>query len=82
MAQNFTDEQKTLLRDAFNGIDEDDSGYIEKRELINLYKEVADELGEPFDMDKAEADFKKSDTNGDGKIDFNEFVANLSHFVI
>ena len=33
-------------------------------------------------MEKAEADFKKSDTNGHGKIDFNEFVANLSHFVI
>ena len=56
MAQNFTDEQKTLLRDAFNGIDEDDSGYIEKRELMNLYREVSEELGEVFDPEKAEKD--------------------------
>ena len=82
MSTKFTAEQMELLKDAFSGIDEDDSGFIEKRELINLYKEVASELGEAFDLKKAESDFTQSDTNGDNKIDFDEFVQNLSHFVI
>ena len=82
MAAKFSSEQLELLRDAFNGIDEDDSGYIERMELISLYKEVAAELGEPFDQSKAEEDFVKTDTNKDGRIDFDEFVNNLSHFVL
>ena len=78
----FTEEQLQLLRDAFNGIDEDDSGYIEKHELITLYKEIANEMGEQFDLVKAEADFAKCDEDKNGKIDFDEFIKHLSHFVI
>ena len=66
MADKFSAEQLELLKDAFSGIDEDDSGFIEQKELVNLYKEVAEELGEKFDLEKAKEDFSKSDTNGDG----------------
>lgn len=78
----FTTEQIELLRDAFNGIDEDDSGFIEKAELITLYKEIAEEMGEIFDNAKAEEDFRKCDEDQNGKIDFDEFIKHLSHFVI
>ena len=78
----FTNDQIELLKDAFNGIDENDNGYIEKNELIALYKEIATEMGEAFDLAKAEEDFHKSDEDNNDKIDFNEFVKNLSHFVL
>ena len=78
----FNEKQMDLLRDAFNGIDEDDSGFIEKGELITLYKEIACEMGENFDLGKAEEDFAKCDEDNNGKIDFDEFVKHLSHFVI
>jgi len=71
-----------LLRDAFNGIDEDDSGFIEKGELFTLYKEIASEMGETFDKSQAEKDFLKCDEDKNGKIDFKEFVKHLSHFVV
>ena len=79
---NFTEEQMELLKDAFSGIDEDDSGFIEKTELVTLYKEIASEMGESFDLAKAEEDFEKCDEDQNGKIDFDEFVKHLSHFVI
>lgn len=78
----FTPEQHALLQDAFNGIDEDDSGYIEKAELVTLYKEIAAEMGEQFDLAKAEEDFNNCDENQDGVIDLYEFKKHLSHFVI
>jgi len=78
----FTPEQMDLLRDAFSGIDEDDSGFIEKSELITLYKEIAEEMGEVFDSEKAEEDFLKCDEDQNGKIDLEEFIKHLSHFVI
>ena len=71
-----------LLKDAFDGIDEDSSGFIEKGELVVLYKEIAAEMGEQFDLAKAEEDFSKCDEDDNGKIDFDEFVKHLSHFVV
>ncbi len=78
----FTEEQMELLRDAFSGIDEDDSGFIEKSELVTLYREISTEMGEQFDLVKAEQDFEKCDEDKNGKIDFDEFVKHLSHFVL
>ena len=80
--ERFNQEQLEMLKDAFCGIDENDNGFIEKGELINFYKEVATEMGESFDLSKAEEDFEKCDEDGNQKIDFNEFVKHLSHFVI
>lgn len=78
----FTPEQHALLKDAFDGIDEDDSGFIEKKELITLYKEIAAQMGDEFDLEKAEQDFNNCDDNNDGVIDLEEFKKHLSHFVI
>ena len=79
---NFTPEQMELLRDAFSGIDQDDSGFIDKSELVTLYQEISQEMGEAFDLAKAEADFEKCDEDKNGKIDFDEFIKHLSHFVL
>ena len=80
--KKFTEEEMEILRDAFDAIDENENGFIERSELKSLLKEVADSLGERFNAEEAEKEFTKADTDNNNKIDFNEFVSNLSDYVI
>jgi len=58
-----------LVDDIFNEIDEDRSGYIDRKEMGKLLKNLSEELGNPMpteeDIDKK---MKKLDLNKDGKI--------------
>ena len=58
------------MREAFKIFDRDNNGYIDLREL----KTVITRMGEPFTDEEAEEIFKAADLNGDGKLDYDEFV--------
>jgi Ca2+-binding EF-hand superfamily protein len=66
----MSDDQLSELRDAFNAMDKDGNGYIEKRELKNLLLALGES---PTDKDVDDM-FKAADVNGDGQISFEEFA--------
>jgi calcium-dependent protein kinase len=57
-----------LLKATFRRFDADGSGIIEAKDLKTL-------LGETFEGEKVEDLVKEADTNGDGKISYDEFLA-------
>jgi len=59
------------LREAFDYNDRDGDGRI----LVNEFAEMLDELEADMSPTDIEIGFKDIDTNDDGLIDFNEFVA-------
>ena len=59
------------LKQAFNKVDTSKDGAISKEELKVLLKE----LGEAFTDEAAEDMIKVADLDGDGKIQFDEFLA-------
>ncbi len=67
MAQNMTDQQ---LRKKFRELDTDNSGYLEREELLVGVRQVN------ADITEAEVDeyIAKVDKNADGKISYEEFV--------
>lgn len=58
------------LREAFKMFDKDKSGYIEAREIAT----VAFTLGEALTEDELLDFMKEADTDGDGRLNYNEFV--------
>ena len=58
------------IRELFKIFDEDNSGDIDKFELIRSFNG----LGHEIDVERAEAMIKAVDTDGNGKIDINEFT--------
>ena len=64
-------ENESSIRRAFRTLDKDGNGYITAREL----KEVMSKLGEKLTTKEVEELVYESDTNGDGRIDIDEFVA-------
>lgn len=58
-----------IYRSLFDKLDEDNSGYLEKKEVLKLLYFFG---GDEWDEDDAERFIEKHDTNGDGKLDFNE----------
>lgn len=69
--QKPTEEQLDELREAFEYNDRDSDGRIQLDEFI----EMLDELESEIDDKEATVGFRDIDTNDDGLIDFEEFVA-------
>ena len=62
------------LREAFRIFDKDKSGYIDGREIIL----VTSTLGQALSQEELEAFMAEADLDGDGKLDYNEFVAMMT----
>ena len=59
-----------MCREAFEIFDEDGDGYIECTELIRVLTAIGDTLTDK----EADELIKEADLNGDGKINYVEFV--------
>ena len=58
------------LREAFRIFDKDKSGYIDGKEIIL----VTGTLGQALSDEELQAFMAEADLDGDGKLDYNEFV--------
>ena len=58
------------LREAFRIFDKDRSGYIEAKEIMT----VTTTLGQVLSKDELEAFMKEADLDGDGRLNYEEFV--------
>ena len=67
----MTAEQVAKLRTAFDAIDVNKDGYIGGAELQGLLGQL---LGADASAEEVERLIKLADANGDGKIDFEEFL--------
>ena len=70
MSVKLTAEQAAELKKAFEVMDANKDGVVTKDELKNLLKG----LGEDVTDDVVDEMIKIADDNGDGKIQFEEFV--------
>mmetsp|Transcript_14815 Transcript_14815/g.27799 ORF Transcript_14815/g.27799 Transcript_14815/m.27799 type:complete len:164 (+) Transcript_14815:73-564(+) len=68
-ASKLTDEQRSMLKAAFDDIDTNSSGSIEAGEL----KAVLTKMSVALSEDQIEAVFKRADVNKDGKLSFEEY---------
>ena len=66
----LTEEQVAELKQAFAAMDTHGDGQVTKEEL----KSLLSQLGESVDDAVIDEMIKIADVNGDGKVDFNEFV--------
>ena len=66
----LSEEQVTELKTAFAAMDTNGDGQVTKEEL----KALLSTLGESVDDADFDEMIKIADVNGDGKVDFNEFV--------
>jgi len=64
---------KAILKEAFAVFDKDKSGSISAAEL----RHVISNLGEPVDEDEMEEMMNEADKDGNGQINYNEFVGVL-----
>uniref|UniRef100_A0A7S1EQ50 EF-hand domain-containing protein n=1 Tax=Timspurckia oligopyrenoides TaxID=708627 RepID=A0A7S1EQ50_9RHOD len=75
MARKMTNTSRDLeIMEAFKVFDRDASGKISASEL----KQVMNSLGENLSDEEIEQMLKEADVNGDGEIDYDEFVKMLS----
>ena len=70
MSNNATGRE---LAEAFKVFDREGNGYITSQELKHVMLKVADELSE----EEVDAMIKQADVNGDGQIEYEEFIALL-----
>ncbi|XP_058822567.1 neo-calmodulin-like [Topomyia yanbarensis] len=70
MAEASADQEERELRDAFRVFDKHNRGYITASDL----RAVLQCLGEDLDEEEIEDMIKEVDVDGDGRIDFYEFV--------
>ena len=66
----LSEEQITRLQQGFTTVDTNGDGQVTKEEL----KSLLSQLGESIDDAVIDEMIKIADVNGDGKVDFNEFV--------
>ncbi|CDF37480.1 Calmodulin [Chondrus crispus] len=75
MARKMNNTDKDAeIREAFNVFDKDGSGKISGDELRQIMKS----LGEDLTEEEIQQMIREADTNGDGEIDYEEFVRMLS----
>ncbi|CAK60628.1 unnamed protein product (macronuclear) [Paramecium tetraurelia] len=73
---NNTQKVKKITKVAFNALDEDDSGFLERKELISILNNCADTLKiERPSSEEMDEILKELDENSDGKVSENEFQA-------
>jgi len=65
------DDQDDEMREAFKVFDKDNNGFISPQEL----RSVMFKLGEKLSDDEIAEMIREADANGDGQVDYNEFVA-------
>lgn len=70
MKQSKDVDQTIEIREAFKIFDRDGNGYIDAKEL----KQVVTRMGEALTSAEADEFMKEADLDGDGKLDYNEFV--------
>jgi calmodulin len=75
LSNNTEDETEKQLMDAFRVFDKDNNGSISRDEFRN----VMNSLGEVFTEDDLEMMIIEADTNGDGQIDYAEFVQMITN---
>ncbi|KAH8925291.1 calmodulin [Atractiella rhizophila] len=63
-------DREKELRETFKVFDADGNGYITKAEIESVMKKLGDQLS----SEQLDEMLKEADTNGDGKIDYNEFA--------
>ncbi|KAH1182843.1 parvalbumin-like EF-hand-containing protein [Mauremys mutica] len=67
-------EQEEQVRKAFQLLDKDNSGFIEWNEIKYILSTVPSTMpAMPLSDEEAEAIIQAADTDGDGRIDFQEF---------
>merc|ERR1711997_1044153 len=69
-------DQMESLKEAFKIFDKNKSGYIDKNEL----KSVTTTLGQSLTTDEFDAFWKEADSNGDGKLDYEEFIKMMRQY--
>ena len=74
MADQLTEEQTAEFREAFALFDKDGDGTISTKELGT----VMNSLGQKPTSAELEAMIKEIDTDGNGEIDFDEFLAMMA----
>lgn len=78
-AQVFLREEH--LRNAFSMFDTDNSGKIDAREIIALISGDDAAIDEILDREEVEAVIKEVDVDGDGEVDFEEFILMMRNMV-
>jgi len=63
-------DQTEDLREAFRIFDKDKSGYIDGKEIL----QVTATMGQKLSTDELATFMREADLDGDGKLDYNEFV--------
>jgi len=69
-------DQMESLKEAFKIFDKDKSGYIDRKEL----RSVTTTLGQSLTTDEFDAFWKEADSNGDGKLDYEEFIKMMRQY--
>jgi len=69
-------DQMESLKEAFKIFDKNRNGYIEAKEL----KAVTTTLGQSLTNEEFESFWKEADVNGDGKLDYEEFIKIMSQY--
>ena len=64
--------REDYLKTAFNMFDKDNSGKIDSQEVVALLSD--EELGNFVSANSIQIAMKEIDANGDGEIDFEEFM--------
>ena len=74
MARRPDGDQKEELLEAFKVFDTNNDGFISPEEL----RHVMANLGENLKDDEIDEMIKEADKNGDGKVDYDEFVTMMN----
>ena len=72
---------KENLSKVFNMLDKDGNGTVEKKELVEIFADktnAGNKSSPTTEIKEVEDIFKEYDSNGDGLIDFNEFIQAMS----
>lgn len=77
MVAKLTEEEKAMFRKEFERFDADGSGYIS----LDEFGEVIKTLGADVPENELSSVYNNLDSNGDGQLDFTEFMALMVNFM-